>query len=179
MGINFKHRNSHPRLKPFRALCLLNSLVAGAASLVRPMGLLLMMTCPFPVFAQESNQGGTAAAIRALEHEWAESQSRNDNHALDSIFDNSLVYVEYGKLVTKSEYLLRIKDAGPQLSQVVLEPMTVRTFGSTAIVIGTYRERDVNAVTPRLRRWRFVDTRVYKERGWVLVAAAAASLTEK
>jgi hypothetical protein len=159
------------------------------------MGLLLMMACPLPVLAQESNQGGTAAAIRALEHEWAESQSRNDNHALehewaegqsrndnhalDLIFDNSLVYVEYGKLVTKSEYLLRIKDAGPQLSQVVLEPMTVRTFGSTAIVIGTYRERDVNAGRPRLRRWRFVDTWVYKERGWVLIAAAAAPLTEK
>jgi hypothetical protein len=57
--------------------------------------------------------------------------------------------------------------------------MTVRTFGSTAIVIGTYRERDVNAVTPRPRRWRFVDTWVYNERGWVLVAAAAAPLTEK
>jgi Domain of unknown function (DUF4440) len=195
MGLNFKHRNSHPRLKPFRALRLLNGLVAGPASLVRPMGLLLMMACPLPVLAQESNQGGTAAAIRALEHEWAESQSRNDNHALehewaegqsrndnhalDLIFDNFLVYVEYGKLVTKSEYLLRIKDAGPQLSQVVLEPMTVRTFGSTAIVIGTYRERDVNAVTPRPRRWRFVDTWVYNERGWVLVAAAAAPLTEK
>jgi uncharacterized protein DUF4440 len=39
-------------------------------------------------------RGGTAAAIRALEHEWVEGQSRNDNHALNLIFDNSLVYIE-------------------------------------------------------------------------------------
>jgi hypothetical protein len=179
MGLNFKYRNSHPRMKPFRALRLPNGFGGWAASLVRPMGLLLIMVCAFPVFAQESNQGGTVAAIRALEHEWAEGQSRNDNQALDLIFDNSLVYVEYGRLVTKGEYLLRIKDAGPQVSQIVLEPMTVRTFGSTAIVIGTYRERDVDGGKPRQRRWRFVDTWVYKERAWVLVAAAAAPLTEK
>lgn len=179
MGINFKRRNSQPRLKPLKALRLPNGLVGGAARLVRPMGLLLIMVCTFPVFSQEINQGGTAAALRELEHEWVEGQSHNDNRVLDLIFDNSLVYVEYGRLVTKSEYLLRIKGSGPQLSQIVMESMTVRTFGTTAIVIGTYRERDLQGAKPQVRRWRFVDTWVYKERGWVLVAAAAAPVTEK
>jgi len=139
---------------------------------------LLIAVCAFSIsiFAQE-NDGGTVAAIRALEHEWVDGQSRNDNRALDLIFDNSLVYVEYGKLVTKGEYLARIKDAGPQISQIVLEPMNVRTFGKTAIVIGTYRERDLSGGKSRLRRWRFVDTWVFKKQGWVLVAAAASPLT--
>jgi len=128
--------------------------------------------------AQEGSEGGTAAAIRALEHAWVEGQSRNDNRALDMIFDNSLVYVEYGNLVTKGEYLARIKDAALQPSQIVMEPMTVHTFGSTAIVVGTYRERDIQGGKRRVRRWRFVDTWVYKARGWVLVAAGAAPLTE-
>jgi hypothetical protein len=144
-------------------------------------GCLLIVVCassPY-VCAQETNEGGTATAIRALERSWVEDQSRNDNRALDVIFDSSLIYVEYGRLVTKGEYLARIKDAGPQLSQIALEPMTVRTFGNTAIVVGTYRERDVNEGKVRLRRWRFVDTWVYKIRGWVLVAAAAAPLAEK
>ena len=121
MGINFKCRNSHSRLKPLEALRLSSGLVVGVARLVRPMGLLLIMVCTFPVFSQEINQGGTAAALRELEHEWVEGQSHNDNRVLDLIFDNSLVYVEYGRLVTKSEYLLRIKDAHPQLSQIVME----------------------------------------------------------
>jgi hypothetical protein len=142
---------------------------------------LLIAVCALSVsgFTQQGNDASSVAAIRALEHEWVDGQSRNDNRVLNLIFDDSLVYVEYGRLVTKSEYLLRIKDAGPQLSQIVMEPMTVRTFGTTAIVIGTYRERDVNGGKPRLRRWRFVDTWVYKERGWVLVAAAAVPLTKK
>ena len=165
MEINFQRRNSRPRLKRLRALRLPTRLVGGAVGFIRLMGLLLILVCVCQVFAQESTPSGTEAAIRALEHEWVEGQSHNDNGALDLIFDNSLVYVEYGKLVSKGEYLARIKDAGPQLSQIVMEPMSVRTFGNTAIVIGTYRERDLSGQKPRLKRWRFVDTWVYKKQG--------------
>ena len=145
---------------------------------MKTTGWLLIVMCALSlsVSTQETNEGGTEAAIRALEREWVEGQSRNDNGALDLIFDNSLVYVEYGKLVTKGEYLSRIKEAGA-LSQIVMEPMTVQTFGNTAIVVGTYREREIESGKPRVKRWRFVDTWVYKERGWVLIAAAAAPLT--
>jgi hypothetical protein len=125
---------------------------------------------------QEVQDSRAAAAIRALEHAWVEGQSRNDNAALDLIFDNSLVYIEYGQLVSKGDYLSRIKRAGPQLSHVTMEPMTVRTFGSTAIVVGTYYEKDMPGAKPVLRRWRFIDTWVYKKSRWVLVAAAATPL---
>jgi hypothetical protein len=53
----------------------------------------------------------------------------------------------------------------------------VHIFGSTAIVVGTYRERAVKNGKSRLMRWRFIDTWVYKKNGWVLVAAAASPLT--
>ncbi len=141
---------------------------------------LTMVLCALSLsmFAQTGNETGTEAAIRALEQQWAEAQSRNDNRALDLIFDNFLVYVEYGNLVTKGEYLARIKVAGPQLSQIIMERMSVRMFGSTAIVVGTYRERDLRNGRPRLTRWRFIDTWVYERAGWVLVAAGAAPLTE-
>jgi len=147
---------------------------------MRTTGWLSLMLCALSlsVSAQEGNESGTAAAIRALEHAWVDGQSRNDNQALEMIFDNALVYVEYGRLVTKGEYLARIKQAGPELSEIVMEPMTVHTFGSTAIVVGTYRERDRQGGKPRVIRWRFVDTWVYKTRGWVLVAAGAAPLAE-
>jgi hypothetical protein len=59
-----------------------------------------------------------------------------------------------------------------------MEPMTVRTFGNRAIVVGTYGEKDVQGEKPGLRRWRFIDTRVYKKSGWVLVTAASAPLTQ-
>src|SRR5712671_3000406 len=123
---------------------------------------------------QEAVEGDATATIRTLEHEWVEGQSSNDNRALDLIFDNALVYVEYGKLITKGEYLSRVRAAEPNPSQIVMEAMTVRTFGGTAIVVGTYHEKNISTGTTRLKRWRFVDTWVYKKQRWMLVAAAAS-----
>jgi hypothetical protein len=140
----------------------------------------LTVACVFSLsaFCQEDDLSGTASAIRALEREWVVAQSRNDGRALDMLFDNSLVYLEYGRLVTKGEYLSRINRTGPQVNQIVMEPMTVRAFGSAAIAIGSYRERSVNGGRVRLKRWRFLDTWVYKKGNWMLVAAAATPLTE-
>ena len=128
-------------------------------------------------WAQESDPG-TAAAIRALEKQWTVGQARNDNRALDMIFDNALVYVEYGRLVSKGEYLSRIKDQTANLDQISMEPMSVRSFGDTAIVVGTYTESQVIRGKRTMQQWRFVDTWVYKKKGWVLVAAAAAPVAQ-
>ncbi len=145
---------------------------------MKTMGWLLVLVCAtsLPGWTQEAASSDAATAVRTLEHEWVEAQSHNDNRALDLIFDNALVYIEYGRLVSKGDYLLRIRSAKPQLQQIVMEPMTVRTFGSTAIVIGSYRETTVKDGKPLLKRWRFVDTWVFVQGRWMLVAAGAAPL---
>jgi hypothetical protein len=140
--------------------------------------LMLMCALALTVSSQEGSAGDAPSAIRALEREWELAQSLNDNHAMEWIYDNALVYIEYGRLVTKSEYLERIHSENPSLRQVVMEPMTVRTFGNTAIVVGTYREIEIVNGKAGLQRWRFVDTWVYKKSGWVLVAAAAVQVTK-
>jgi uncharacterized protein DUF4440 len=137
---------------------------------------LLSLTSSMP--AQEADDVGTASNILALEHAWADGQSRNDNGTLDLIFDNALVYVEYGRLMTKGEYLLRVRTANPHLQLIVLEGMTVRIFGGTAIVVGTYREKGMKDGKPFLTRWRFVDTWVKETGSWRLVAAASAPLSK-
>jgi outer membrane lipoprotein-sorting protein len=126
--------------------------------------------------AQESGGSRAESAVDALERAWAVAQARNDNAALDLIFDNALVYIEYGKLMTKADYLQRIHKESPSLQQVVMEPMTIRIFGNTAVVVGTYREKDIVDGKSVLQHWRYLDTWVYKARGWVLVAAAAAPM---
>ena len=145
---------------------------------MRTIGWLLVLVCAtaLPGWAQEAAGSDAATAVRTLEHEWVEAQSHNDNRALDLIFDNALVYIEYGRLVSKGDYLLRIRSAKPQPQQIVMEHMTVRTFGSTAIVIGSYRETTVKDGKPWLKRWRFVDTWVFVQGHWMLVAAGAAPL---
>src|ERR1700730_15310132 len=72
------------------------------------------------VLAQQGGEDSGAAGIRALERAWTVGQSRNDSHALDLIFDNGLVYVEYGRLITKGEYLSRIKRETSQPDQIAM-----------------------------------------------------------
>jgi ketosteroid isomerase-like protein len=124
-------------------------------------------------FAQKPSDQSAEITIRALERQWTEAQSQNDNRALNLIFDNAMVYVEYGKLVSKAEYLSRIKQATPAEDEIVMESATVHTFGNTAIVVGSYREQQRKPGHKSIMRWRFVDTWVYKTNGWVLVAAGS------
>jgi ketosteroid isomerase-like protein len=149
---------------------------------MKTMGLLLALICStsLATSAQEVADGGTVATIRALERQWTEAQSRNDGGALDLIFDNALVYLEYGELVTKGEYLSRIRSTKPQplLDQIAMEAMEVRSFGGAAIVVGTYLETSAQDGKPHAKRWRFVDTWVKKKERWTLVAAAATPLSK-
>lgn len=123
--------------------------------------------------AQQQSDPAKEAAIRALEREWTVGQGRNDNRTLDLIFDNGLIYAEYGQLVSKGEYLARIKREPSAANQVTIESMSVRTFGDTAIVVGSYVEKRSKKGSS-VQHWRFVDTWVYEKNGWVLVAAGAA-----
>ena len=143
---------------------------------MRTTGLLLVLLGAMPISAQEPADADTARTMRTLEHAWVEGQARNDNRALDLIFDNALVYIEYGRLVTKGEYLLRVRAIAPSPSQIVMEAMTVRRFGDTVIVVGTYLDKSAGA--RKALRWRFVDTWVYKKGRWMLVAAAAAPMSK-
>jgi ketosteroid isomerase-like protein len=140
--------------------------------------LILLGATPQLVPAQAELDGNTASVIRALEHDWVEGQSRNDNRALNLIFDNAVVYVEYGQLVTKGEYLSRIRTEGPHPPQIAMEAINVRTLGDTAIAVGTYREKSANDGKILQRRWRFIDTWVNKKGRWILVAAAAAPVSK-
>ena len=147
---------------------------------MRTIGLLLVLVCATSLSgsAKEPGDSDAAMAVRALEGERVKAQSHNDNYALDRVFDNALVYIEYGKLIAKGDYLLRVKSAKPQLQQIVLEAMTVRTVENTAIVVGSYRETDVKGGKSLPKRWRFVDTWVNKKGSWMLVAAAAVPLSK-
>ena len=152
------------------------NLYENARIVVRTIGFLLVLVWTTPVLVCAQEAADSATAIRALEHEWFEAQSHNDNGALDLIFDNDLVYIEYGRLVTKGEYLSHVKSTKPQPQQVVMEAMTVRTFGNTVIATGTYRETGVKDGKSSLKHWRYVDTWVYEQGRWMLVSAASAPI---
>jgi hypothetical protein len=124
---------------------------------VRVFALMLVVTAMriAPV-AQETLNSGTVTVIRMLEKQWTVGQARNDGAALD----------------------LWIRAQPPGTDQITMEPMNVRISGNTAIVVGSYFEKQTAGQSRPIKRWRFVDTWINKKNGWVLVAAAAAPVTE-
>ncbi|MGA8501625.1 MAG: nuclear transport factor 2 family protein [Candidatus Sulfotelmatobacter sp.] len=128
------------------------------------------------LFVAAQNYGDSAARsnILALEYAWDQAQERGDVKALSAIFDNVLVFVDHdGKILTKTEYLARVKSDSSQLQQIVTESMSVQVFGNAAIVVGAYRAKGVEDGKPYLRRRRFVDTWMLMGEHWVCVAAEA------
>jgi ketosteroid isomerase-like protein len=136
----------------------------------------LLLFCGVTAPILSSQQTDTASTIRLLERQWTEAHTQNDNQTLALIIDNAIVYIEYGRMISKGDYLARIKNKSSGSDDVVMEPLTVRVFGQTAIVIGSYREIQRSGGKRTLKRWRFVDTWTYKKDGWVLIAAASAPM---
>jgi hypothetical protein len=54
-------------------------------------GLIVLVCVTLFAPAQDAPNGGTALNITAIEHAWVDGQSRNDNGALNLIFDSALV----------------------------------------------------------------------------------------
>lgn len=92
-------------------------------SLMRTIYFIIVLVWPMAllVSAQQPDEA-TAAAIRAKEREWLEAQSHNNNQALNLILDNALVYVEYGRLVSKGDCLSRIRQQDAFTDEVVMDP---------------------------------------------------------
>ena len=146
---------------------------AQTAKLVR--ALILAAVAVAQLRAQSAEESESRSKILALEHVWNQAEAFKDLKALDALFDNALVYVDFdGAFLTKADFLSRVKSA--HLQQVVTESMTVQVFGSTAIASGTYKSSELANGKTVARRGRFVDTWVYRGSTWVCVAAQATPI---
>ena len=81
--------------------------------------LLLFCTGQLTVFAQGTSEADTASKILALESAWNQAVETRDTKALDTIFDNFLIYVEHdGSVMTKAEYLSTVRKSVANPEQV-------------------------------------------------------------
>ena len=127
-----------------------------------------------PLRAQDVS-GNAKSHILALEHAWNQAEAFKDFKALETLFDNGLIYVDAdGRLLTKAEFLAEARQS--HIQQVVTESMTVQMYASTAIVTGTYHAIELQHGKAVVLRGRFVDTWVFKDATWVCVAAQATPL---
>ncbi len=128
-----------------------------------------------PLMAGQNPADSSAiSTVLALEHAWNQAEQRKDTRALDAIFDNALVYVDYdGSFRTKAEFLASVKSATVQPEQEVTESMTGHAFGSTVVVTGLYIAKGMEKGKSYARRGRFVDTWTFKDGKWLCVASQA------
>jgi hypothetical protein len=138
---------------------------------------ILVGSVPAVLWAQDPDHSATRTRILALEHAWNQAEAFKDLKALDALFDNDLVYVDFdGTLMTKASFLAHVKSA--HLEQVVTESMTVQIFNTTAIVSGAYRSNEFANGKRLQRRGRFIDTWVYKDSTWLCIAAEATPILQ-
>ncbi|HUA14673.1 MAG TPA: nuclear transport factor 2 family protein [Verrucomicrobiae bacterium] len=108
--------------------------------------------------------------VLALERLWGSAVQLRDIKALDSIFDDAMVYVDIdGKLMTKAEVLADTKELSPV--DVVMQSSAARSQGRVVMVTGVMRLRGVDQGRPYQRYARFLDTWLDKGDHWVCISS--------
>ena len=135
--------------------------------------LFALLAVPLTAAAQSSPQASpNETKILALENAWGQAEKLRDSKALDSLLDNSLVYIRYdGGVWNKAEYLASLNDQTSHEEQAVNENMSAHVYGDAALVTGIYRVKGLEKGKPYSRRERFIDTWVRRNDGWICVAS--------
>ena len=127
----------------------------------------------WPVHAQTPGDG--EAKVIALERLWGEAAQWRDIKAMESIFDDSLAYVDIdGRLMNKAEVLADTKAVSAV--EVVVKSEVARAHKNTVIVTGVMRLRGLESGKPYQRYGRFVDTWLYKAGHWVCISSMTTAV---
>src|SRR5260370_23156243 len=90
-----------------------------------------------------------------LERSWNQAEMGRDASAITSLFDDSLIYVDYdGSLMSKAQYLRSVADPTSKPDHMYDEGMKVHVYGGAGVVTGGYRETGITqreAYTSRAR----------------------------
>jgi len=128
----------------------------------------LVCVMAWPVHGQAPGDG--EAKVLALERLWGEAAQWRDIKAMESIFDDSLAYVDIdGRLMSKAEVLADTKAVSAV--EVVVQSEVARGHKNTVIVTGIMRLRGLANGKPYQRYGRFVDTWLYKSGKWVCISS--------
>jgi ketosteroid isomerase-like protein len=107
-----------------------------------------------------------------LERAWNQAEASTNPAAIASLFEETLVYVDYdGLLMNKAEYLRSVANPVSKPDHMYDEGMKAHVYGDTGIVSGVYRETGASNGKPYTRRARFTDTWIKRDGQWKCVAS--------
>lgn len=131
-------------------------------------GFLLFLCATFTLLAAADDK----SRIIALENSWNQAELHNDAHAVDLLLaDDFIMTVADGYLMNKAQMLESVRDTSYRPDVLRSQDMTVRMYGTTAIVTGAYLEKGRDKGKPFERRGRFTDTWIKLGGEWRCVAS--------
>ena len=117
--------------------------------------------------------------ILALENSWNMAQLHRDSKALDSLVADTFIYTDIdGTVMNKAQFLADNKDPDYKASFVANENEKVFSYGSTAVVIGTYHTKGTYKGKTFEHYGRFTDTWIYQGAMWRCVASHTTLLNK-
>ena len=135
----------------------------------------VLIVCLGACLARAQRAADAESKVLALERLWAEGAQLRDIKALDSIFDESIVYVPIdGRMMTKAEVLAETK-ALPSV-EIVVSSEVAQADGNAVIVTGVLRLTGVQNGKSYVRRGRFVDTWILKQGHWLCISSMSVPL---
>jgi ketosteroid isomerase-like protein len=135
--------------------------------------LLAVAALAFTVRLQgRAKAGDDETQLIQLERSWNQAEMGRDAGAIASLFDDTLVYVDYdGSLRNRTEYLRSVASPSASPEHMYDEGMKVHVYSNAGVVSGVYRETGTAKGKPYTRRARFTDTWIKLNGQWKCVAS--------
>lgn len=140
--------------------------------------LVLCAAWPLRPGQDRSKAGPDESRLLALESAWNLAEENKDINALDQLLSDTLAYTDFdGTFMNKAQFLTSVKNSTPNSDQITNDDVTVRLYGDSAIVTGSYREKGIVKGKPVLRRGRFTDSWVNQNGTWLCVASQSTLIS--
>ena len=128
--------------------------------------------------SQDTVDEDAKAKVMALEVLWGQAAQMRDIKAMETLFDDSLTYVDIGgRLMNKVQVLAFTKAVAPV--DIVVQSTAARAHGDTVIVTGVLRLKGVDRGKFYLQYARFVDTWIHKGGHWLCVASMSTPIEQR
>jgi hypothetical protein len=135
--------------------------------------MLLVFLGTLPALAQASHE--VESKVLTLERLWASAAQMRDTKALDSIFDDSMAYVDInGRLMTKGEVLA--STSAVSAVDIVVESSVARSHGGLVVVTGLMKLKGFDRGKTYVRYGRFLDTWMEKGGRWVCISSMTTAI---
>lgn len=116
--------------------------------------------------------------VLRAEREWLLAHLRLDVEALDRLMAPEYVQIDSrGRAVSKKQVLESFRSGGRGWDEAHSDEHDVRVYGNTAVVIGRWRARGINAGQPFDYAARYVSVWVKSDREWRMVSDQSTPIT--